>query len=217
MGIARVLLALAALAAQSQDTRVVTSPDGKLQFRLLVTEGSGGLPRIAYDVSHQGKPVILTSYLGFDIEFQEPILGEKAGLMSSSMKGPSHLIAHYMQDGSIGRLLDIEVNAWNDRVAFRYSIPPTTALEDSRILTELTEFHLPINVPPEAPIPFVAQIPGQIRISIGEEGRAGDYPPMTLIRSEDDPRTLITHFAKPWNTVLPLKTPWRVITVSGAR
>jgi hypothetical protein len=190
--------------AQAQDAHTLRSPDGQTEFRLFVNQSpSGGLPRIAYQLSYRGKPVIETSYLGFDIQDQEPLLGEKAGLTHWSSK-EGEMVAQYMQDGSIGRRIDIEVTVQNERVAFRYVIPRTTPLEELQIADELTEFALAT----DAPGP-VAEIPGAGWIAIAEHGNDGSYPPMKLVKSASG--ILVTHLSKTWESVTPFTTPWRVI------
>src|ERR1700723_1894630 len=67
------LLALSLVpTAFALDDRTVTSPDGRIAFRVFVApQEPGGLSRLAYQVLVQGKPVVETSYLGLDIENQE--------------------------------------------------------------------------------------------------------------------------------------------------
>src|ERR1035438_8672931 len=94
--------------ALAQDERRVASPDGSLEFRIMVTQPEpGALARLAYQVWLRGKPLIQTSFLGMDIHDQEPVLGFNVGLMTShtaSQPGKyNSLIAEYMQNGSIGR------------------------------------------------------------------------------------------------------------------
>ena len=107
-----------------------------------------------------GSLCIDTSLLGIAIHDQEPILGEKVGLVTATPETVDEtyalplgkhrsvrnhynsLIAQYLQNGSLGRRVTIEVRAYNDGVAFRYYIPRTSTVEDLRIEEELTDFHL---------------------------------------------------------------------------
>jgi len=204
------LLALFALVAQAQDEHVLRSPDGQTEFRLFVNQNqAGGLPRIAYQLFYRGKQVIETSYLGFDIQDQEPLLGENAGLMHWSTKD-GEMIAEYMQNGSIGRRINIEAKIQNERLAFRYVIPRTTPLEEIQVADELTEFALATKAAAQ-----VGEIPGVGWVAIGERGKAGSYPAMTLVKSQAG--ILVTHLGKTWESVTPLTTPWRVIGMGPTR
>ena len=83
------------------------------------------------------------SYLGFLIHNQEPLLGENLGLSASRTgRGEDYnwLIGEFIQNGSLGRRINVEVRAYNQGVAFRYIIPRTSALEDIVIEEEETEF-----------------------------------------------------------------------------
>jgi len=191
------VLAIAACCAHAQDERRITSPNGQLEFRVFVAQSDqGGLSRLAYEILSRGKTVVKTSYLGLLIHNQEPILGQNVGLMSAkttSGAGYRGLIADYMQNGSIGRRLDLEVRVFDDGVAFRYVVPPSIALDEILIDDELTEF----------------DTAGDIRVS--EVPRAG-FPKMSLIDGEEHVRT--TQLAQPFTGNTPLVCPWRVIAVA---
>jgi hypothetical protein len=185
--------------AFAQDERRVSSPDGQVEFRLFVAPQEGrALSRIAYAISYRGKPAIEPSFLGLDIWDQEPLLGENAGLVSST-PAPHSLIAKYMQNGSLGRLLNIEVRVFNDGAAFRYIIPKSLPLEELLIADEATEFH-PLNG------------------AAVTEVLATGYPPMHLSPSENS--ALIARLARNPNSpqiafrgATPFTGPWRVIVV----
>ncbi len=144
-----IALLLAPCAAKAQDERRVVSPNGEFEFHIFVGQPKDGLwPRIGYQVSFRGKPLIATSWMGLDIRDQQPLLGENAGLVSSETASNKaghfdSLIAHYMQNGSLGRRLDVEIRAYDDAVAFRYIIPRSTPLKDLFIQDEATEFNFP--------------------------------------------------------------------------
>jgi hypothetical protein len=197
--LAFVLLACAAFA---QDERRITSPNGQIEFRLFIaTQNNSNLPRIAYEVFFEGKPLLKTSFLGLDIENQEPLLGENVGLTSStSTKAAKYnsLIAKYMQNGSLGRLINIEVRAYDDGVAFRYIIPPSTPLTELTIQEEATEFRFPQNSATTVTI---------------TESKPGSYPPMRLARL--DQTTKLTRLAKSFEGTTPLTCPWRIIVIGA--
>jgi hypothetical protein len=186
----------------AQDLRTLTSPDGQLEFRLFVGQPQdSGLSRLAYQVLYKGKRIVDTSYLGLDIALQEPLLGQYIGLTSSQiLKSPTcnELKAHYMQNGSLGRLLDIEARACNGKVEFRYVVPQSTPLlAPFTVDDEKTEFAIE---PEAAPL---------IKIT---ESETGKYPPMQVVKGPGNiPQTRLS---QPCDITTPFRTPWRIITIA---
>jgi hypothetical protein len=184
-------------AAFGQDERRVQSPNGQVEFRLFIaTQGNSSLSRIAYEVSLHGKPLVNTSFLGLDIQDQEPLLGENVGLTSASSGTHgkyNSLTAKYMQNGSLGRLINVEARAYDDGVAFRYVIPASTPLMEILIAEEATEFR-----PAKSGL-----------VAITESG-LGNYPAMHLDSN------LITRLARPYKGTTPLTCPWRIISIRPA-
>ncbi|MGA3237626.1 MAG: glycoside hydrolase family 97 N-terminal domain-containing protein [Bryobacteraceae bacterium] len=219
-------LSLAAVAfvpaAFALDDRAVASPDGRIAFRIFVApQEPGGLSRLAYQVLVQGKLLVETSYLGLDIENQEPLLGENEGLLSSKTDSAAadyrSLTAEYMQNGSIGRRINVEVRVYNDGVAFRYLLPRQTPLEELLIADEVTEFRFPqkVDTPARVPLPLILPQPGVGWVAITEV-RSGAYPPASLAHL--DANALVTRLAlRPGTPSLalegttPLTGPWRVL------
>jgi hypothetical protein len=237
LGIAFVLFGGAALA---QDERRVTSPNGQIEFRLFIaTQTDSNLSRLAYEVFYQGKPLLKTSFMGLDIEAQEPLLGENVGLTSSSSSKSTQynsLIAKYMQNGSLGRLIDVEVRAYNDGVAFRYVIPPSTPLMEMVIAGEATEFRFAQSIPHQSEpnelldyvlddaigfVPFTPDDPviyDLIPLAVAwvaiTESKTPSHPPSHLIRS--NPTTDLTRLDHPFHATAPLTFPWRIVSIGAA-
>src|SRR5262252_1389480 len=191
--------------AAAQDLRSVTSPNGQIEFRVFIAAPAPGEPdRLAYQVLYRGKPLLDTSFLGFEIREQTP-LGEKLGIIgfsSGAGKGYRSLTAEYMQNGTTGRRLNLEIRAYDEGVAFRYVIPKSSPLEEIFIQNEDTEFRFagdpevfPVlqagfgapakaaaplklsQIPEESLIalPFLAQQPGIGWVTITQTGGSG-YP-----------------------------------------
>ena len=161
----RVTLLVAAICAagctQAQIDQVsVKSPSGQIEYRLFLAEQPDpSLPylRIAYQVYFRGKLLMDTSFLGLNIRDQ-PILGTNVGLMRSKTSSVDQtytvpagktrtirdhynsMIAEYLQNGSLGRMVSIEVRAYDDGVAFRYAVPWNEQLRSMQIDDEFTEF-----------------------------------------------------------------------------
>ena len=229
--------------AIAQDERRVTSPNGELEFRIAVAQPeNGALFRLAYQVFFRGKCLIDTSFLGLNIRFQEPLLGENVGLTgsrASSDPGPYHsLIVEYMQNGSLGRRINVEVRVADDGIAFRYRVPRSSPLEELLLEDETTEFAFAedgvaypadgrgvelsrIDGKARMPLPLVAQQPGVGWVAITEVGTGG-YPRAYLARAEGT--VLITRLgARPsipsvvFEGTTPLSCPWRVVIVGQDR
>jgi len=190
-------LVLLGSVAFAQDERRVGSPNGQVECRLFIsTQPDSSLSRIAYQVFLKGKFLIKTSFLGLDIQDQEPLLGENVGLTSSVLGASTKynsLIAKYMQNGSLGRLINVEVRAYDDGVAFRYVIPRSTPLIEILIAEEDTEFR-------------VAN-PELVTIT---ESESRNYPPMRLDKA------MVTRLARPYSGTTPLTCPWRIISIRPA-
>lgn len=220
------------------DTRRVVSPNGQLEFRIFVGQPPGELfSRLGFQVIYQGKPALATSWIGLDFRDQEPYLGENPGLMSSDSgsNAAGHynsLVAHYMQDGSLGRQMDVEARAWDDGIAFRYFIPRTNPVADFYLRDEMTQFnfaqpgvlkHLPDQ--PDFDLPFVVEEPGVGWVAIAESSSGGissiKYPPTYLIRSGDGMRTNLPRSKADPTVAFTGETPlhwiWRIIRVGPDR
>lgn len=139
---------LAAYSALAQDVVSVKSPDGRIEFRLF--DGPPNmftqLPHLAYQVDFNGRRLIDTSYVGFEIANQLP-LGQKPGLVDvlrdtvNQAGNPyNEIVANYLQNGSLGRRMTMEARAFNDGVAFRYVVPPSAVLPRMQIESEMTQF-----------------------------------------------------------------------------
>jgi alpha-glucosidase len=232
-----IALLLAPWALKAQDERRVTSPNDQFEFRIFVGQPQAALwPRVGYQVFLRGKPLIATSWMGLDIRDQEPFLGENPGFITSetSSNDSSHynsLIAHYMQNGSLGRRLDIEIRAYNDAVAFRYILPRSTPLEEILIRDEATEFNFAqagalghLDAKPDYDLPFVLEEPavGWVAITTaGPELSSGKYPRTYLIRSANGMLTNLARSAKEptvaFDGTTPLVWPWRVVMAGPDR
>jgi alpha-glucosidase len=155
-----ILFVATALSALAQiDEQRVSSPNGQLEFRLFgyPQEESSEYPRLAYQVYFRGKMLLDTSYLGLNIRDQ-PVLGVNLGYVKSTRASVDEtytvpagksksirdhynsLSAQYMQNGTLGRLLTMEVRAYDDGVAFRYVIPYSDPLRDLYIENDSTQF-----------------------------------------------------------------------------
>jgi hypothetical protein len=218
LGLKTVLLALllASGAAQAQDDRTIKSPDGQLEFRLFTALPDDSILNcLAYQVWLRDKPLIETSYLGLDILFQEPLLGENVGLSTDKPIHEAHyngLWADYLQTSTTGRRIQFEVRVWNDGVAFRYIVPRSALLFDLAIADDTTQFRFASagreKLPEEATLPYVREVPGVAWVGIDTQETSG-FPKMQLKRL--DAQTMVTHLPGGVPEQLPAfktQTPW---------
>jgi len=237
VGIATALLAPAPALAPTDTLRII-SPDGQIEFRLSISlpKENYAWIRPGYEVTYRGKPLMDTSYLGLNLRYQDPLLGENVGLIArksgSAGEGANRytwLLAEYMQNGSLGRRLNVEARAYDDGVAFRYLIPKTSPVEELLISDEATEFHFHTNPeigidlaakigPNGSPLPFTTEVPGTGWVEIAEVPLAG-YAPMSLERYQ--PSVLLSQL--PLNgkeadlavtAATPMICPWRVLLIA---
>jgi alpha-glucosidase len=218
-------------AARAQDQRSVKSPDGRIEFRLFTALPDGAiLNSLAYQVWLGGEPVIDTSFLGLDILFQEPELGDNVGLSADRAIHEAHyngLWADYLQTSTTGRRIQFEVRVWNDGVAFRYIVPRSALLFDLAIADEMTQFHFAgapgpeTSLPERAALPYVREVAGVGWLGIYSQDAPG-FPKTELRRL--DSRTMMTHLpggiaeqSPAFQTATPWTGPWRVIVVGPDR
>ena len=222
-------LCLLASGAHAQDDRSVKSPDGQLEFRLFTALPDDSILNcLAYQVWLHGKPLIETSYLGLDILFQEPLLGENVGLSADK---PIHeaqydgLWADYLQTSTTGRRIQLEVRVWNDGVAFRYIVPRSALLFDLAIADDTTQFRFAAGgrekLPEEATLPYVREVPGVAWAGINTQEMPG-FPKMQLKRL--DAQTMVTHLPggvpeqlPAFETQTPWISPWHIILIGPDR
>jgi alpha-glucosidase len=147
-------------AAPAQTPVILKSPDDALELSIAAVQGesvqeAGG--QLAYRIAFHGKPVLDWSNLGLAIQ-GAPVLGSAVRIESmktsasdetwNSIAGKANPIRnHYngvtvqtVETASPGRRLVIEARAYDDGVAFRYSIPEQPALKELRITDEATQF-----------------------------------------------------------------------------
>ncbi len=148
------------VAAAAQAPVAVQSPNGTLELSIATVRGSTIEPaggQLAYRVVFRGKPVVEWSNLGLAFD-GAPALGPAMRIESSSnsagdetwnsVAGKANPIRdHYnalsvktIETTAAGRRLTIEARAYDDGVAFRYSIPEQPSLKELRITNEATEF-----------------------------------------------------------------------------
>jgi hypothetical protein len=218
------LLLLIVGAAVAQADRRVVSPDGRVEFRLFVNgQPNSNLSRVAYQLRFKGELLVDTSYLGIDLYTWEPLLGENTGLMWEK-KAPNALTARFMQNGSLARLLDVEVRAFDDGVAFRCTIGNSTGIERLQIADDTTEFDLPREPGVPLTLPYITNQKGIGWVGISEIPLPA-FPRMNLAlvdadREQAGRKILLARLTRKggvpdivWEGKTPFTLPWRLIMI----
>ena len=158
-------MAHAARLTMPSDALVLTSPEGKLEMRFAIIDGSP-----YYSLKRGGQDVLLPSRLGFELinregldrnfaltdvstssfdEIWKPVWGEEAEIRNHynellvKMEKPAE--APYLAGGKRGKAADvmyIRFRLYDDGLGFRYEFPQDNALTYFMIKEELTEFAL---------------------------------------------------------------------------
>ncbi len=153
--------ALGTAGAQSS-AESVKSPDGNLEFTFETASGNqpaatGG--QLGYRVSYRGKPLILRSQLGLELQNTRP-LGAAVTITSASRGSADEtyrlvvgkanpvrdrynsLRIEVTEAGESGRKLVMEARAYDDGVAFRYVMPEQAQAGEFRLVKEGTQFRI---------------------------------------------------------------------------
>ena len=231
------------------------SPDGKNHIVFILKDGQP-----YHQVLRNMRVVVDTSELGFKIKDMQPMRGnfkmEKAvmsgnherwepvwGQRNKIWDEHSKLIVTLKEQQEPGRLLELEFAAFDDGVAFRYSVPEQEGLKHLEIMQEATEFRLaedfkawwipgdydnheflykntPVSAIDSANTPLTMESADSLCLSIHEASLV-NYPEMRLRRSKAEPATLLCDLV-PWpdgvkaKVDVPFKTPWRTIQLADS-
>jgi len=247
------VFSLALLAAEVVGPTVVAgaaelkSPDGKITVAVHVTKASA----LRYAVSHCGKPIVLDSGLGLVLDgavsliegFQivkltpsshnetwKPVYGERSTVRDRYRQ----LIVDLRDNQTPPRRLRLTFRAYDEGVAFCYTIPRQPGWNRVRIAREQSEFRFPADHTAwavysaqgryaEVPLSKVkrgCERPLVLRTAAGThlavaEARLVDYARMKLAPLPKISYALVSSLSGPVAADLPLTTPWRVIMVAS--
>ena len=129
----------------------IASPAGHQAIRFKLKDGS-----LYYDVSYRGETILSDSRLSISLEDSDlgkgfqiddtstaskngswvPVVGSK----SSYPDAYNERVIHLSESTGDRRRLDLTFRAYDEGVAFRYSIPKQAALTDFNILSDNSEF-----------------------------------------------------------------------------
>lgn len=254
------LLCTGLYAESTNQKAVVASPDGNQVFTLIQSFNETGKSRLTYTVSYKGRPVVLESALDITLDNHtwENALAKKydpvdkwfdnlipdtllRSSINDSWQNPlgerftvkdqynSLTICLKKPDRSQYRL-QIEVRAYNEGIAFRYCFPMHPEAIYHRIVTENTEFTMPVGTMAwhaawaQAPYnkialsgwkdlaerPLTLEIAPGLYACLTEAGQIG-FPRVKFGLSSIKKNTLVTVLDGLAEMVTPFSTPWRVV------
>lgn len=239
-------LRLAALPAAAWELK---SPDGQLVARVEVKDAAGATGCPVYSVTYRGWPVVAESRLGLRLgsgvrldqhfaataaaptahdETWRPVAAERSEIRDHF----NELAVDLADDQTPPHRLRLTFRAYDEGVAFSYSLPAQPALTDFTITNEVTEFRFNADYPcwpvysaqgvytnkPLSQVgancerPLVITIPGGPALAVGE-ARLVDYSRMRLKNQRGQPLTLVPDLGGPVTARAPFRSPWRFLMV----
>jgi alpha-glucosidase len=245
-------LCLAALFAWTGAVTELASPDGQLvvRFALQTDETAAGRP--TYSVLHRGRALLTDCRLGLDLQdappldrdFRQlhtarashdttwrPVYGER-----STVRDRYEQLSVDVEDGQQPpRRLQLVFRAYDEGIAFCYSIPEQPALRDLVITAEHSEFRFTDNhrchavysaqgvyqavgldeIKPNCERPLTVEIAGGPCVAVAE-ARLVDFARMRLQPVAGRPHTVASMLAGSAAITTPYTTPWRVLMVADS-
>lgn len=228
----------------------LASPDGQLLVRFAVQTDDVAAGRPTYSVLYRGQPLLSDCRLGLELQDAPPL---DRGLRIVNVARATHdskwqpvcgerseirdwyneLNIDLEDDLASPRRLRLVFRAYNEGIAFCYTIPAQPALRDLVITAENSEFHFTGNhrchavysaqgvyqavgldeVKPNCERPLTVEIDGGPYAAVAE-ARLVDYARMRLRPVAGRPHTLASMLASSVAATAPYTTPWRVLLVA---
>lgn len=234
------------LLASSAHSAEVKSPDGDV----VVTFKTGEQGELLYSVGYQGKLVLLESRLGLQLqndpsisdgfhvvnvthgshdETWKPVYGERSVVSDHY----NQMLIELSDNRQPPRRLSLTFRAYDEGVAFCYTVPKQNDAKEIHITKENTEFHFYRghrawavysaqgkyeetsvgNIKAGCERPLVVEIDDRTYVAVGE-ARLVDYARMKLAPLTGAPFALVSQLSSHVKAKLPLRTPWRVVMVA---
>ncbi len=229
----------------------VKSPDGKLCVHFTVKDSGRAKACPVYSVSYKGDIVIAESQLGLELEkgplkeelhivkqsesssdtVWKPVYGERSTIRDNY----NQLEVNLREKSAPNRLITLTFRAYNEGVAFCYTIPKQQAMDRVTISKESTEFcfladHTAwavytaqgnyqkvtlsrINSGCERPLTI--RLADDLYLALGE-ARLVDYARTKFAALSGRRNSLVSDLSSSVIATLPMTTPWRVIMVADS-
>ncbi len=229
----------------------LTSPNGEITlfFDTKDVEGQSHCP--AYNLTYRGRTIVGDSRLGMEVN--GVLLGENLRIVSHKIShhdstwkpvyGERSTIRDNYREAAVElreteaphRVLHLTFRAYDEGVAFCYTLPRQAGLRDVTLSREHTEFRflgdhsawavysaqgryetVPLSrIKPGCERPLTIQIADDVFVALAE-ARLVDYARMKLSPLDEQPHGLVSSLSSDVKAALPLTTPWRVIMVAAS-
>jgi alpha-glucosidase len=230
----------------------LTSPDGNLVLTFATSNFDGSASCPVYSLTGNGQTLVTTSKLGLTFNnggllqdylavlgetystnsgAWQPVYGEKSCISNNY----NQLVVNLQEIIPPYRQLQLTFRAYNEGLAFSYTIPSQTGFAGATNLTEQTEFRFDADYPTwatytaqgvysattisgvtsgcERPLPVELQT--NLYVALGEAGLV-DYSRMKFAPLSGKSDSLVSLLDGPVTNSLPLTTPWRFIMVADS-
>ena len=236
------LLSLSAFSLNAVDQNEIFSPDKKFHFSLDI-DNNGGL---TYFIKYNDETIVLPSTLGLNnwannftlvnIVFSEknsvwkPVYGERNQVHDNY----NQVVFHLLKNNNPKLEMQLEVRAYNEGIAFRYSFPEhPDGGRDISISEDRTEFRMPVGTeawftprgqseysklplqdwPGESERPLVLQLKNGL-FSCLTEAEMVDFSRTKFILHPSQSNTISCSMYDKVDLTTPFSTPWRVVMVA---
>ena len=249
--VALLWLLLGAFACRNDPLEAVElkSPDGRLTVVFDVKDVGTAKACPVYSVSYRGKAVLTESRLGLEIEktpFGEgleivretgtdhdstwkPVYGERSTIRDNYRQ----LTVDLRESAAPHRLLRLTFRAYNEGVAFCYTLPKQPGLQEVHITRERSEFRFLADhtawtvysaqgnyaaaslskIKTGCERPLTVQLADDLFVALAE-ARLVDYARMKFGPLPGCANAVVSQLSGDVRATLPLTTPWRVVMVA---
>lgn len=246
-----VCLTIAMGLAGSANAFELRSPNGVMNVSFDAKDFEGTTSCLVYSVSYKGKTIINESRLGLELEegrlgdgmaatmqsmgrhdmIWKPVYGERSIIRDSYSEADLQL----KETEAPHRILTLTVRAYDQGVAFCYTIPKQESMDHIAITKETSEFRFPgdhtawatysaqgayekvplSKIKAGCERPLVIQAADDVYLAVAE-ARCVDYARMKLAPLPNQAHCLVSDLSSPVAADLPLTTPWRVIMAADS-
>lgn len=244
-------LAIIVLFGGSVGAVEVRSPDGLMSISFEVKDCEDAPARPVYSVRYKGKIVVSESRLGLELEggrlgdgvtatilstgshdtTWKPVYGERSTIRDRYNQAEIQLT----ETQAPHRIMQLTFRAYDEGVAFCYTIPKQDGMDRVTISKEASEFRFPgdhaawavysaqgpyeevtlSRIKAGCERPLVIQAADDVYLAV-TEARCVDYARMKLSPLSGQGNRLVSDLSSAVAAELPMTTPWRVVMAAGS-